>query len=295
MDQNNSKRRALGRGLEELFNIEDINYGQLEEHIMETSSEEEVRELPLSEIRVNPYQPRKTFDEAALNDLAESIKEHGVIQPIIVKKSIKGYEIVAGERGFRASKIAGKETIPAIVREFNDSQMMEIAVLENLQREDLNAIEEAEAYHTLQENLGLNQEELAKRLGKSRSHITNMLGLLNLPSNVKKLISENKISMGHARVLSKLDDEEKINFLVNEIITKDLSVRDLEQIASQESYTRKNKVIRESLPREYVDLEGKLSDYFGTKVKVDKKKIEIKYTNIKDLNRILDMLNYKDN
>ena len=119
-----SKRRALGRGLEELFSIEDINYGNLEEKIMETVHEEEIQELPLSELRVNPYQPRKTFNEESLNELAESIKEHGVFQPIIVKKSIKGYEIVAGERRFRASKLAGKETIPAIVRNFTDEEMM---------------------------------------------------------------------------------------------------------------------------------------------------------------------------
>ena len=126
-----NKRRALGRGLEELFSIEDINYGNLEEKIMETVHEEEIQELPLNELRVNPYQPRKTFNEESLNELAESIKEHGVFQPIIVKKSIKGYEIVAGERRFRASKLAGKETIPAIVRNFTDEEMMEIAVLEN--------------------------------------------------------------------------------------------------------------------------------------------------------------------
>ena len=132
-----NKRRALGRGLEELFSIEDINYGNLEEKIMETVHEEEIQELPLNELRVNPYQPRKTFNEESLNELAESIKEHGVFQPIIVKKSIKGYEIVAGERRFRASKLAGKETIPAIVRNFTDEEMMEIAVLENLQRENL--------------------------------------------------------------------------------------------------------------------------------------------------------------
>ena len=144
MEEN--KRKALGRGLEELFNIEEVNYSNLEEKIMETVKSDEVKDILLNEIRVNPYQPRKTFDEKALNELAESIKEHGVFQPIIVKKSIKGYEIVAGERRYRASKIAGKTTIPAIIREFTDEEMMEIAILENLQRENLNAIEEAEAY-----------------------------------------------------------------------------------------------------------------------------------------------------
>ena len=234
MEQNNNstKRRALGRGLEDLFNIEDISYGKLEEKIMETTKEEEIREIPLNEIRVNPYQPRKTFDENALNELAESIKIHGVIQPIIVKKSIKGYEIIAGERRFRASRIAGKDKIPAIVRDFSDEQMMEIAVLENLQRENLNAIEEAEAYQTLMNNLNLNQEEVAKRVGKSRSHVTNMLGILSLPISIKNLIAENKMTMGHARVLSKLEDKEKINELADKIVTDNLSVRELEELAS---------------------------------------------------------------
>ena len=232
MQEQNNKRRALGRGLEELFNIEDLNYGQLEDHIMETSTEEEVREIPLSELRPNPYQPRKTFDEESLNELAASIKEHGVFQPIIVKKSIKGYEIIAGERRFRASQLAGKETIPAIVREFSDTQMMEIALLENLQREDLNPIEEAEAYKNLMLNLNLTQEELAKRVGKSRSYITNILGILSLPDTTKNLVKENKLSLGHAKILSKLEDKEKINELTDKIMTEELSVRDLETIAS---------------------------------------------------------------
>ncbi len=176
-----TKRRALGRGLEELFNIEDINYNKIEEKIMETADETEIKELPIAELRANPHQPRKTFNDESIRELAESIKEHGVFQPIIVKKSIKGYDIVAGERRYRASKLAGKTTIPAIIRDFTDEQMMEIAVLENLQRENLNSIEEAMAYETLMKNLNLTQEQLSKKVGKSRSYITNMLGLLTLP------------------------------------------------------------------------------------------------------------------
>ena len=155
-----NKRRALGKGLEELFNIEDINYNKIEEKIMETADESEIKEIPIDKLRVNPYQPRKTFNEESLKELAESIKEHGVIQPIIVKKSIKDYEIVAGERRYRASKIAGKTTIPCIVREFTDEQMMEIAVLENLQRENLNSIEEALGIESLMRNLNLTQEHI---------------------------------------------------------------------------------------------------------------------------------------
>lgn len=294
MQEQNNKRRALGRGLEELFNIEDLNYGHLEDHIMETSTEEEVRELPLDELRPNPYQPRKTFDEESLNELAASIKEHGVFQPIIVKKSIKGYEIIAGERRFRASQLAGKETIPAIVREFSDTQMMEIALLENLQREDLNPIEEAEAYKNLMLNLNLTQEELAKRVGKSRSYITNILGILSLPETTKNLVKENKLSLGHAKVLSKLEDKEKINELTDKIMTEELSVRDLEIIASdKKDFARKNKITKHNKSYEYLDIERQLSEYLGSNVKIKNKKVEISFTNTNDLNRILEIIHFE--
>lgn len=285
-----NKRRALGRGLEELFNIEDINYNKIEEKIMETADENEVKELPINELRVNPYQPRKTFNEESLQELAQSIKEHGVIQPIIVKKSIKGYEIVAGERRYRASRIAGKETIPCIIREFTDDQMMEIAVLENLQREDLNAIEEALGFEMLMKNLNLTQEQLAKRVGKSRSYITNMLGLLTLPTEVKNLVKEGKISTSHARTLSKIENPDQIKELANKIINENLNVRQIEEFSKEtpkkvkQQHTEKN--------REYQELEQELTDYLGTRVKVKNKKIEINYENGNDLNRILEIINF---
>lgn len=287
-----SKRRALGRGLEELFSIEDINYGNLEEKIMETVHEEEIQELPLSELRVNPYQPRKTFNEESLNELAESIKEHGVFQPIIVKKSIKGYEIVAGERRFRASKLVGKETIPAIVRNFTDEEMMEIAVLENLQRENLNAVDEANAYKTLMENLHLTQDQVSKRVNKSRSHITNLLGILSLPEDVLTLVKENKLSMGHARCLSKLSDIEKINELTKKVLEENLSVRELEALSSGNEIERKNKIVKSPKSNEYTSLEKELTEYYGTKVKIANKKLIISFENNQDLNRILEMINY---
>ncbi|MBQ1551607.1 MAG: ParB/RepB/Spo0J family partition protein, partial [Bacilli bacterium] len=199
--ENDSKRRALGRGLEELFNNEPLDYGKVEEKILNEATKDSIQNIKLDELRSNPYQPRKTFDEEALQELSDSIKEHGVFQPIIVKKGIKGYEIIAGERRVKASIMAGLKEIPAIVRDFNDQEMMEIALLENLQRENLTAIEEANAYKKLQENLNITQEELAKRLGKSRSHITNMLGLLSLPDDIQKDVQEKNISMAHARVL----------------------------------------------------------------------------------------------
>ena len=287
-----NKRRALGRGLEELFSIEDINYGNLEEKIMETVHEEEIQELPLNELRVNPYQPRKTFNEESLNELAESIKEHGVFQPIIVKKSIKGYEIVAGERRFRASKLAGKDTIPAIVRNFTDEEMMEIAVLENLQRENLNAVDEANAYKTLMENLHLTQDQVSKRVNKSRSHITNLLGILSLPEDVLTLVKENKLSMGHARCLSKLSDIEKINELTKKVLEENLSVRELEALSSGNEIERKNKIVKSPKSNEYTSLEKELTEYYGTKVKIANKKLIISFENNQDLNRILEMINY---
>lgn len=288
--QEQTKRRALGRGLEELFNIEDINYNKLEEKIMETVDENEVKELPLSKLRVNPYQPRKTFNEESLKELAESIKEHGVIQPIIVKKSIKDYEIVAGERRYRASRLAGKETIPAIIKDFTDEQMMEIAVLENLQREDLNSIEEALGFEMLMKNLNLTQEALAKKVGKSRSYITNMLGLLTLPTNVKELVKEGKISTSHARTLSKLEDKENIEELANKIVNENLNVRELEQTTKESP--KKVKQHHVSKNREYELLEQDLENFLGTRVKIKNKKLEINYENENDLNRILEIINF---
>ena len=286
------KRRALGKGLEELFNNEVIDYSAVEEKIVNETPREEVVMLKLDELRSNPYQPRKIFDQQALNELAESIKEHGVIQPIIAKKSIKGYEIIAGERRVKASIIAGLTEIPAIVKDFNDTQMMELAVLENLQREDLSAIEEATAYKKLQETLGLTQEELAKRLGKSRSHITNMLGLLSLPSAIQEKITNKELSMGHARVLSKLQSEEQQLSLAERVISEDLSVRELERITMEPTIIKTNpQKKKESKNNEYSYLQSELSEKLGTKVVIKKNKIEISFVNDNDLNRLLDYMN----
>lgn len=287
-----SRRKALGRGLEELFNNEPMDYEKIEEKIMNETSSEEIVEIPLSELRSNPYQPRKNFDEEALNELANSIKEHGVFQPIIAKKSIKGYEIIAGERRVKASILAGKETIPAIIRDFSDQDMMEVALLENLQRENLNSLEEALAYKKLIDELSLTQEQLAKRLGKSRSHITNMLGLLTLPEEVKDEIMDSKLSMGHARVLSKIDDKEKVKELANKIIVDGLSVREAEELSHNTDLPRKNLQIRKasSANSEYKMIEEELSDKLGTKTKIKNNKIEIHFVNNNDLNRILEII-----
>ncbi len=289
-----SKRRALGRGLEELFNNEPLNMTKVEESIINNTPKDQVINLSLNELRSNPYQPRKNFDEESLKELASSIKEHGVFQPIIAKKSIKGYEIVAGERRVKASQIAGLTTIPAIVKEFSDEEMMEIALLENLQRENLSALEEAEAYNSLKEKLNLTQEELAKKVGKSRSHITNMLGLLTLPSEIKDEVIKGEITMGHARVLSKLEDKEQAISLADKVISENLSVRKLEELTTSNAEFHRKKELKERKPKnkdnEYSYLVSDLCDKLGTKVKIKNNKIEISFTNANDLSRILEIM-----
>lgn len=289
-----TKKRALGKGLEQLFNSENLDLDSFEKAVYETATNEEIIDVSLEELRPNPYQPRKIFNDESLNDLAESIKEHGVFQPIIVKKSIKGYEIIAGERRVRASKKAGLSKIPAIIRNLNDEQMMEIALLENLQRENLSAIEEAIAYKSMIDKLSLTQEELSKKVGKSRSHITNILGLLRLPKEVQEMVANNKISMGHARVLSKLEDEQKILQMAMEIVNKKIPVRELEQETEKEN--KKIKIERhiKTVNTDYKYVEELLRDKLDTKVKIKDRKIEISFTNVADLNRILEVLNVKE-
>lgn len=286
----NDKRKALGRGLEQLFNDEGLNFDTIENSIIEEAkTNDQIVEIDLSELRANPYQPRKNFDEEALNELASSIKEHGVFQPIIVKKSIKGYEIIAGERRFRASKLAGMQTIPAIVKDFSDEEMMHIALLENLQRENLTSIEEAKAYKSIIESMNITQDELAKKVGKSRSHVTNILGLLKLPASVQDMVLYNKLSMGHARVLSKLDDPKTIEDLAQRVITEDLSVRKLESLV----YDNEEKEVKtkKSSNNEYKYMENFLKEKLGTNVKINNNKISIKFSNVQDLNRILEIMN----
>lgn len=288
----NDKRKALGKGLEQLFSEGGLSsFQDLEETIVEDAKTNNlIEELPISELRANPYQPRKVFDEEALNELAESIKVHGVFQPIIVKKSIKGYEIIAGERRFRASKLAGLTTIPAIVKDFSDEEMMQIALLENLQRENLTAIEEAKAYKGIIESMNITQDELAKKVGKSRSHITNILGLLKLPTSVQDMVLYNKISMGHARVLSKLDDPKMQEDLAQKVIDDDLSVRNLENMLSRGS-NEEGKNIRKVQNSEYKYIETYLKEKLGTGVKITNDKISIKFSSVHDLNRILEIMN----
>ena len=289
------KKKALGRGLEQLFDSEVLDFNSFESNILDSAKEDDIQQINLSEIRSNPYQPRKTFNQEALQELAESIKAYGVFQPIIVKKSIKGYDLVAGERRVKASKIAGLETIPAIVKDFSDEMMREIALLENLQRENLTAIELAWAYKGIIDSLHITQEELAIKIGKSRSNITNTLGLLRLPNSVQNMILNGKLSMGHARELSKLDDNEKIVEYAKNIVDNNLSVRDIENLSKSSLIKKKNPINRVTKEREYDYIERELREFFGTKVKVGNKKIEISFNNNNDLDRILEIMNIKFN
>ncbi len=297
-----TKRKALGKGLEQLFTNERIDFDNFEKGLVEEAKPNEIVEIKISEIRSNPYQPRKIFDEEALNELASSIKEHGIVQPIIVKKSIKGYELVAGERRTKAAKIAGLETVPAIVKDFDDEQMMEIALIENIQRENLNPIEEAMAYDSILKSSNITQDELAKKFGKSRSYITNSLGLLRLPDDTKKYVEDNKLSMSHARALSKLDDTEQINRLANKIVNENLNVRAIENITRDIHEQEIKKETDENTLFEFKQYntlntnhiyEDAMREKFGIKVKITGKKIEIPYSSQLELQRILELMDVK--
>lgn len=283
-----SPRRKLGKGLNEMFggNVEEV----LQEIENSTPKSMQVK-IPLSEIRPNPHQPRRLFDEEKLNELAISISQHGVFTPVILKKSsIQGYEIVAGERRVRASKIAGLQDIPAIIVEFTDEEMMEIALLENIQREDLNAIEEAQAYRTMMDTLGLTQETLAHRVGKSRAHIANTLRLLSLPDLLQQMVLDGELSMGHVRPLITLDKEDAVR-IAKRAKEEKLSVREVENIVKglELQKKRKEKPKPEKNPS-YSYVEDLLRRKFRTKVKVEDQKITLKFTNDDDLNRILELL-----
>lgn len=275
--------KGLGKGINALFPGEDLNKAEKVEHIT------------LVDIKANPYQPRKTFDIDAMKDLSESIKEHGILQPIIVRKKGFKYELVVGERRLRASQLAGLEVIPAVVRILNDQQMMELAILENLQREDLTPMEEAEAYQNLMEHLNLTQEQLAFRLGKSRPHIANHLRLLSLPEIVKTSISNSKLSMGHGKALLGLKKKKSIPLIMEKTLKENLNVRQLEALVQR---------LNENVPRETKkeeskdiftkDKESELREIFGTAVSIKKNnnkgKIEIEFYSDDDLERILQLL-----
>ena len=269
------------------FSILDTECGALNNR--QTVREVKVVKVPIEKVIPNPYQPRKTFNEESLNELAQSIKIYGIIEPIIVKKSVKGYEIVAGERRTKAAKLAGLTKVPAIVKDFSDEDMMEIALLENIQREDLNPIDEATSINGIIKMRGFTQEEFAQRFGKSRSYITNLLGLLRLPKSVQEKVKSGKLSMSHARSLSKLTDEDQIISLADRIEKEGLNVRDIEKLLSKrETFKRENSYTKNNDFKIYEDA---FSEVTGSKVKITNKKIEISYDSINDLNRIMEILN----
>ena len=288
-----NKQSGLGRGIEALFEENDFN---------EINDNETVQDVKLSLIRPNPYQPRRTFDQKALRELASSIQESGVFQPIILRQpdpKLKRYELIAGERRFRASKLAKQTTIPAIIRTISDEKMMEVAVLENLQREDLTPLEEAQAYQTLMDKLSLTQAQVAERLGKSRPYIANYLRLLGLPNEIKELVSAGKLSMGQARTLLGLKDRKQLVKLAKQAVEKNLTVRQLEELVAQMNGTAEKKRAkrRQRKPAYVREAESQLQSKFGTKVAVapsrkkNAGKIEIPYTSADDFNRILEVLN----
>ncbi|KRK40698.1 ParB/RepB/Spo0J family partition protein [Loigolactobacillus bifermentans] len=260
----------------------------------EKKAAETVVMLPLKQLRPNPYQPRKQFDEAALQELAASIQKNGVFQPIIVRESVNGYEIVAGERRFRASEMVGKPTIPAIIRPVAESLMMQVAILENLQRADLNPLEEAEAYAAFMKRLKLTQAEVAKRLGKSRPYIANSLRLLTLPQAVKILVQRQQLSTGQARTLLGLHDKNQMVELAHKVVRENLTVRQVEKLVNQMNQVQP---VSQTAPQKSPYLrasETRLAMRLGTKVNIathgEKGKIEIDYLSTADLNRLLTLL-----
>jgi len=278
--------KRLGRGLDALIPALNID------------EKDHVAEIEITRIRPNPYQPRKTFNEAHLAELMASIKEHGVIQPIIVRESLNGYEIIAGERRWRASKALNLETIPVVIKNFTDEQVMEVALIENLQREDLNPVEIAAAYEKLMIKFNLTQEELAIKLGKSRSNVANFLRLLQLPETILDKVAEGQISMGHARALITIENEEQQINLTNKIAKDNWSVRTLEdKIKDLRNNVSRETNIQNKRPHSskmIKEIEEQLRNKFSTSVKIkdnkNKGRIEIEYFNQGDLQRIIDLI-----
>lgn len=280
--------KGLGKGISALFPSEDVHNG------------ESVELIALSKIDTNPFQPRKVFNDETLNELSLSIREHGIIQPVVVRKKGNRFEIVVGERRFRAAKIAGLNDIPVIVKDLTEQEMMELAILENLQREDLTPIEEAEAYQSLMVHLNFTQEDLAKRLGKSRPHIANLVRLLQLPEEVRNQLNEGKLSMGQGRTLLGLKNKRRIPELAQKVIKDQINVRQLEALVQQYNTPvsrETNKIKKKDI---FVrDTETHLREFFGTQVQISKTKkkgkIEIEFYSEEDLQRILELLQIEIN
>lgn len=289
-------KKGLGKGLGAFF--EDVELLSKNEEGAETG----VKKLKIRDIEPNPEQPRKTFDKEKLEVLAKSIAEHGLIQPIVVKRKQNGmYEIIAGERRWRAAKLAGLKEVPCVEGEYTEKGAMEVALIENLQREDLNPIEEAEGYQRLMQTFGLKQEEVAERIGKSRSAVANSLRLNNLSKKIKELVIAGKLSQGHARALLPINDEEKQLLLAEKIIKEELNVRQTEKLANDiinEKAEKKPKEKEANIEAFFREIEGRLSRGLGAKVKIkngqNKGKIEIAYSSNEELENILERINLQN-
>ncbi|HCU8249417.1 TPA: ParB/RepB/Spo0J family partition protein [Staphylococcus aureus] len=262
------------------------------------TKDEQIKQIDISNIKPNPYQPRKTFDENHLNDLADSIKQYGILQPIVLRKTVQGYYIVVGERRFRASKIAGLKYVSAIIKDLTDEDMMELAVIENLQREDLNAIEEAESYQRLMTDLKITQQEVAKRLSKSRPYIANMLRLLHLPKKIADMVKDGRLTSAHGRTLLAIKDEQQMLRLAKRVVKEKWSVRYLEnhvnelKNVSSKSETDKVDITK---PKFIKQQERQLREQYGTKVDISIKKsvgkISFEFDSQEDFLRIIEQLN----
>jgi ParB family chromosome partitioning protein len=297
-----SKKKALGRGLSALLSDSPASADEkLETDHSVAHSSSTMGEISTDEIEVNPFQPRQHFDQTALNELADSIKVHGIIQPITVRRLARNqYQLISGERRYQAAKLAGLAYIPAYIRSADDQQMLEMSLIENIQRENLNPVEIALSYQRLISECNLKQEELGDRVGKNRSTVTNYLRLLKLPPDIQAALRDNKLSMGHARAIINVENPDSQLFIFKRTISDDLSVRKVEELARQ---VAAGAAIPEpktapKVPREIAHLQSRLSSHFGTKVKVsgDGKKgdIRIPFLSVEELNRILDILKIRD-
>lgn len=281
-------KKGLGSGLSHLI-----------EQNMSANNQREVFDVSVSKIKPNPYQPRKTFDQKALEELSESIKENGLFQPILLRETLVGYEIISGERRYRASKLAGLDTVPAIIYDYTDQQMMEVALVENIQREDLSIVEEARSYQSLIDNLGYTQEQLANKVGKSRSHVANIIRLLKLDDDILESVDKGLLSMGHVKVLITIDDKKRQHQIVDQIISQNLNVRQTEELASSAKgkstikvkQRRTNETVKSARNKR---IETIVREKLGVQVIVtgeNKGSIEFKYNSPDELENLLEQLN----
>ena len=296
------KKSALGKGLSALLESNDTDVTSNLSPAATGGVVGSIAQIPLEQIEPNPFQPRVDFDDTALGELAASIKEQGIIQPITVRKlGYDKYQIISGERRYKASKLGGLKTIPAYIRVANDQGMLEMAIVENIQRQDLNSLEVALSYKRLIDECGLTQEELSERLCKNRSTVTNFLRLLKLPPDIQASVRDGKISMGHARAILGVDDIDKQLYIYREILNKNLSVRDVELLAretgNKSTIKKKKEEMKDQLSFEFSKIQNILTSHFGAKIQLQRAnngsgKIVIPFSNDEDLNRVLELLNY---